>query len=143
MQHAHVSIENWRLLFIIEGIPTVLLGLLVTQILPGRPEETSFLDDKERKLQLERMNRGTGADYGRTLNKRHIVAAFCDWRVSLRHLLLSEVERPHIIRAGICRRRHLLWVQLCVSRSNSLPSYNLEHFWLLYVTSQLCRPFEN
>ncbi|KAI0805980.1 MFS general substrate transporter [Irpex lacteus] len=81
VQHAHVSIENWRLLFIIEGIPTVLLGLLVTQILPDRPEETSFLDDKERKLQLERMNRGTGADYGRTLNKRHIVAAFCDWRV--------------------------------------------------------------
>ena len=27
VQHAHTSIANWRLLFIIEGIPTVILGL--------------------------------------------------------------------------------------------------------------------
>ncbi|KAI0090141.1 MFS general substrate transporter [Irpex rosettiformis] len=81
IQHAHVAIANWRLLFIVEGIPTVLLGLLVVLALPDRPEETPFLRETERKLQLERMNRGTRADYGRTLTKQHILAAFRDWRV--------------------------------------------------------------
>jgi hypothetical protein len=52
-------------------------------LLPDRPEETSFLTEAERKIQLERMNRGLKADVGRVVNKRHIAAAFKDWRVSL------------------------------------------------------------
>ena len=82
IQQAHVAIANWRLLFIIEGIPTVLMGLFVILVLPDRPEETSFLDGTERTLQLERMNRGSRADYGRTLDTKHILSAFRDWRVS-------------------------------------------------------------
>lgn len=82
IQNAHVSIAHWRLLFIVEGIPTVLLGLLAMWLLPDRPEETPFLTESERKLQLQRMNRGIKADVGRTVNKAHIAAAFKDWRVS-------------------------------------------------------------
>ena len=52
-------------------------------LLPDRPEETSFLNEAERKIQLARMNRGITADVGRTVNKAHIVAAFKDWRVCL------------------------------------------------------------
>ncbi len=61
--------SNWRLLFIVEGIPTVILGVLTLWLLPDRPEETAFLNDQERKLQIERMNRGLKADVGRTVNK--------------------------------------------------------------------------
>ena len=82
IQNANVDIATWRLLFIVEGIPPVLLGLLAMWFLPDRPEETSFLTEAERKLQLERMNRGIRADVGRTVNKAHIAAAFKDWRVS-------------------------------------------------------------
>ncbi|KIP03888.1 hypothetical protein PHLGIDRAFT_495320 [Phlebiopsis gigantea 11061_1 CR5-6] len=80
IQNAQVNIANWRLLFIVEGIPTVLLGFLVMWLLPDRPEETSFLTEAERKIQLVRMNRGIKADVGRTVNKAHIAAAFKDWR---------------------------------------------------------------
>ncbi|PSR70580.1 hypothetical protein PHLCEN_2v13551 [Hermanssonia centrifuga] len=73
--------SNWRLLFIVEGIPTVILGVLTLWLLPDRPEETAFLNDQERKLQIERMNRGLKADVGRTVNKKHITAAFKDWRL--------------------------------------------------------------
>ena len=52
-----------------EGVPTVLLGILTIFLLPDRPEETLFLTERERKLQMERMNRGITADIGRTVNK--------------------------------------------------------------------------
>ena len=83
IQHAKVAIENWRLLFIVEGVPTVLLGFMAMWLLPDRPEETPFLNEEERKLQIERMNRATRADVGRTITKKHIFAAFRDWRVRL------------------------------------------------------------
>lgn len=69
IQHAHTAVSDWRLLFIVEGIPTVLLGVLTLFLLPNRPEETSFLNEKEREIALERANRGTKADTGRTITK--------------------------------------------------------------------------
>ncbi|RPD75573.1 MFS general substrate transporter [Lentinus tigrinus ALCF2SS1-7] len=81
IQHAHTAIATWRVLFIIEGAPSVLLGFTAIFLLPDRPEETRFLYEEERKLALERMNRGTKADTGRVLNKKHIILAFKDWRI--------------------------------------------------------------
>ena len=69
VQHAHAALANWRLLFIVEGIPTILIGLLSMLILPNRPEETSMFSEKERELALERANRGLKADTGRVVNK--------------------------------------------------------------------------
>ena len=61
----------------------MLIGFVVMWLLPDRPEETSFLTEAERKIQLARMNRGIKADFGRTVNKAHIAAAFKDWHVSI------------------------------------------------------------
>lgn len=52
-----------------QGVPTVLLGVLCLFFLPGRPESTSFLTHVERKLAIERMNRGTSGDIGATVNQ--------------------------------------------------------------------------
>ena len=119
---------NWRLLFIIEGIPTVLMGLLVLLVLPDRPEETSFLDDTERTLQLERMNRGSRADYGRTLNTKHILSAFRDWRVSF---IAFESRIVLIQWAGLCRKRHLLRLQLRIGLSCGVSSHYFKDVWFL------------
>ncbi|KAI0251087.1 MFS general substrate transporter [Lactifluus subvellereus] len=83
VQHAHVGFADWRLLFIIEGIPTVLLGLIAIAFLPDRPERTRFLTEEERKIALARANRDTSGDIGYHINKRHIVDAFKDWRIYL------------------------------------------------------------
>ena len=68
IQHVRAAVANWRLLFIIEGVPTILLGFLAMFVLPNRPEETHILHGEERELALERMNRGCKADVGRSLN---------------------------------------------------------------------------
>ena len=69
VQHARAAIANWRLLFIVEGIPSILLGLLALVVLPDRPEETSVFTEREREIAVERMNRGGSADVGRVLQK--------------------------------------------------------------------------
>ncbi|KAJ8518732.1 hypothetical protein ONZ45_g4259 [Pleurotus djamor] len=81
IQHAHTTIENWRLLFIVEGVPAMLLGVLTMFILPDRPESTSFFNEDERRIAIDRMNRSTSGDVGATVNKAHVGAAFRDWRV--------------------------------------------------------------
>ncbi|KAH8103124.1 MFS general substrate transporter [Cristinia sonorae] len=83
VQNAHTAISNWRLLFIVEGIPAVLMGFVAMIFLPNRPEETSFLNEDERKIQMERQSRGLKADIGRTVNKAHVAAAFKDWKIYL------------------------------------------------------------
>jgi MFS family permease len=79
--HIHSSVQQWRLLFIIEGIPAVLLGLVALAFLPNRPESTTFFNDEERKIVLRRRNLGTSGDVGSTINTKHVLDAFMDWRV--------------------------------------------------------------
>ncbi|KAL0959650.1 hypothetical protein HGRIS_011351 [Hohenbuehelia grisea] len=81
IDHAHSTIHHWRLLFIVEGIPAVLLGIATMFFLPDRPESTTFFNEDERKIALARMNRATSGDVGATVNKAHIGAAFRDWRI--------------------------------------------------------------
>ena len=70
IQNVHAAIANWRLLFIVEGIPTVLIGALAMVILPNRPEETTIFNEREREIALDRGNRGLKADTGRVVRKR-------------------------------------------------------------------------
>ncbi|KAI0738928.1 MFS general substrate transporter [Daedaleopsis nitida] len=82
IQHVHVAaVANWRLLFVVEGVPTVLLGVCAMFVLPNRPEETKIFDEREREIALERMNRGCRADKGRMLQTKHIAASFKDWKL--------------------------------------------------------------
>ncbi|VDC05700.1 unnamed protein product [Peniophora sp. CBMAI 1063] len=79
--HTNTAISQWRLLFIIEGVPAMVIGFVALKFLPGRPESTGFFNEKERELALARRNRGTSGDSGYKLQRRHIVSAFSDWRI--------------------------------------------------------------
>jgi sugar phosphate permease len=81
LAHVRASVAEWRLLFIIEGIPAILLGIIAIIFLPNRPESTTFFNEEERKLALRRRNRGTSGDTGNVINKQHVLSAFMDWRI--------------------------------------------------------------
>ncbi|KAI0760248.1 MFS general substrate transporter [Fomes fomentarius] len=81
VQHIHGAIAHWKILFLIEGLPTVLIGFLAMVVLPNRPEETSILNEREREIALDRANRGKKSDTGRVVKKAHIIDAFKDWRI--------------------------------------------------------------
>lgn len=41
-------------------------------LLPNRPESTTFFNERERKIALERMNRSTSGDTGAVVNKGNL-----------------------------------------------------------------------
>ncbi|KAJ7738997.1 major facilitator superfamily domain-containing protein [Mycena metata] len=76
----HPAITEWRILFLIEGIPSFVLAIAVFLFLPSRPQTSSYINEEERTLALTRLNRKnlgeghTGVDW--TAVKR----AMLDWK---------------------------------------------------------------
>ena len=52
-----------------QGCPTIVLGLAALFLLPDRPESTKYLNERERELAIERVNRVSSADVGATVTK--------------------------------------------------------------------------
>ena len=76
------GLRGWQWLFIIEGLPAVVLGIIVLYVLADRPETAAWLAPKERRL-LENM---LGAER-RERPKSNLMAALADWRVILLALI--------------------------------------------------------
>ncbi|KAK8054830.1 major facilitator superfamily transporter [Apiospora rasikravindrae] len=76
------GLGGWRWIMILEGIPSVLLGVVIWFFLPNDAESASFLTDDEKKVMAARLTRG----YGNTVSaqqysSKDMLAAFKDWKV--------------------------------------------------------------
>ncbi|RKU49351.1 hypothetical protein DL546_009894 [Coniochaeta pulveracea] len=56
----HPSIANWKLLFIVEGIPSVVMAVLVYFYLPDSPDTAKFLTREEKEVAKARAIMQTG-----------------------------------------------------------------------------------
>src|SRR5271170_4468711 len=56
--HSHLA--NWRLLFLVEGIPTLLMAPVTWFLLPDSPANARFLNEEEKKIARARGVRQTG-----------------------------------------------------------------------------------
>jgi MFS transporter, ACS family, tartrate transporter len=72
------GLKGWQWLFIIEGIPVVLLGVAALWLLPDRPEDAPFLNAEERQLVRARID-----SESREHEKRQLMPALKDPRVLL------------------------------------------------------------
>jgi MFS transporter, ACS family, tartrate transporter len=73
------GMHGWQWMFLLEGIPTLILGVVVLFYLTDRPAKANWLNDAEKQwleADLE-MDRSRIADGGR----KDIAGAFLDWRV--------------------------------------------------------------
>jgi MFS family permease len=72
--------RGWQWLFVLEGVPSILIGLLVLLLLPNGPRHAKWLSEPERELVLGRMQADEAAK--QDLGQRHSFAdAFRDGRV--------------------------------------------------------------
>ncbi|KAI9810332.1 MAG: hypothetical protein M1827_006299 [Pycnora praestabilis] len=58
----HSSLANWRLLFLVEGLPTILLAPVVFFFLPDSPDKAKFLNEKEKIIAKARGVRQVGGE---------------------------------------------------------------------------------
>ncbi|QRW12782.1 major facilitator superfamily transporter [Ceratobasidium sp. AG-Ba] len=91
VQHIHSHIATWRILFLIEGLPTVLVGVLVLLFLPSRPETTKWLSEDERKLAQRRLNREVASE-GQSINWKHVLMSVTDYKVWMICLMYQSLN---------------------------------------------------
>ncbi|KAL7938605.1 major facilitator superfamily domain-containing protein [Trichoderma chlorosporum] len=76
------DLSGWRWIFIIEGVPTVALGVLAMNFLPNDSSTAYFLTEQERFLMGVRRSREYGNTVsGREFNQADMMKAFKDWKV--------------------------------------------------------------
>ncbi|KAB2575506.1 High-affinity nicotinic acid transporter [Lasiodiplodia theobromae] len=56
------AIARWRLLFLVEGAPTLVMAAVAWFFLPDAPEKARFLDEDEKRIAKARAVRQTGQD---------------------------------------------------------------------------------
>ncbi|WRT68192.1 uncharacterized protein IL334_005167 [Kwoniella shivajii] len=80
VSHIKSHIATWRILFLIEGCPSVLLGICVALFLPGRPDRSSFLTEAERELEFLRLRSQNLDEADNGIDWNGVKRAFTDWK---------------------------------------------------------------
>ncbi|KAI0448290.1 MFS general substrate transporter [Xylaria acuta] len=82
----HSRLTNWRLLFLVEGLPTLLLATIAFFFIPDSPEKARFLDPEEKEIVKSRAMRQVGTDANArigTFHLRDLGAVLIDWKAWL------------------------------------------------------------
>ena len=80
------AIANWRLLFLVEGLPCIIAGIVTFFILPDSPDKASFLNEEEKLVAKARGVRQVGDQEAHRvghINFKDIGAALLDLKVRL------------------------------------------------------------
>lgn len=76
--NGHSSIANWRLLFLVEGIPTILAAPLAWFFLPDSPTTAKFLTEEEKEVARARVLRQHGHSEGHKISLKEIGLTLLD-----------------------------------------------------------------
>ncbi|KAI9475910.1 MAG: major facilitator superfamily domain-containing protein [Benjaminiella poitrasii] len=84
LENTH-GIAGWRWLFIVEAIPTIVLGFMSFIVLPDTPETTKagrWLTAEEKEIAIERTKKSGNTDH-KAFDRKQFVAAWIDYKVWL------------------------------------------------------------
>ncbi|CAE6341743.1 unnamed protein product [Rhizoctonia solani] len=91
VQAIRTNIGTWRILFLVEGCPTILVGILVLIFLPARPESTKWLSEEERAIATERLQREVQSE-ARAVNWDHVRLSLLDYRTWILSILYQSLN---------------------------------------------------
>ncbi|KAF3919019.1 hypothetical protein ABW21_db0200422 [Orbilia brochopaga] len=76
------GMRGWRWIMIIEGIPTIVAGLIVPFVLSDDPANAKFLNSEERIIMTKRIQEqhGDAVNCEHSLKKQDVIACFTDWK---------------------------------------------------------------
>lgn len=79
----HAALENWRLLFLVEGLPSIAMAFVAFYFMPDSPEKARFLNEEEKETAKARAIRQVGqegADRVGSINFKEVGSALMDVR---------------------------------------------------------------
>ncbi|CAF0839698.1 unnamed protein product [Adineta steineri] len=74
------SMGKWRLIFIIEGAPNIIVAILCWFLLPDSPEKAKFLNDEERQLKIDSLAEDAGPTKEEKFSWSQVFSVFKDWK---------------------------------------------------------------
>lgn len=112
----HSRLANWRLLFLVEGLATVIMVPVAFFFIPDSPDKARFLSSEEKEIVQARAMRQVGTEPSHrigALNGREFLQALVDYKawfvavrtkiVALPTDILTILETAHVL----CRQRKL------------------------------------
>jgi MFS family permease len=95
----HSALANWRLLFLVEGLPTMALAFVAFFFLPDSPEKAKFLNAEEKEVGKARAIRQVGTE-GITrvgsVSFKEILEAILDIKNWLTAVSISSPQSPRL-----------------------------------------------
>ncbi|WVR05046.1 hypothetical protein IAU60_002058 [Kwoniella sp. DSM 27419] len=73
------NLYGWQWLFVLEGIPAVIVGVLVYFYLPDFPETAKFLTEDEKALAVSRMGPWAPKGTDKHFDKKEFIATITSW----------------------------------------------------------------
>ncbi|KAL0078809.1 major facilitator superfamily domain-containing protein [Phycomyces blakesleeanus] len=74
------SLESWKWMFIIEGLPSILISPFVAWYLPDTPATAKFLTSDEKQLAVRRIAEDAGPAHDESWSWMQVVSVFMDWK---------------------------------------------------------------
>ena len=86
-----LGLTGWQWLFLLEGLPSIILGILVWFVLPDRPENAEWLDENQRAILLTKLDAeqaSVEANHGRISVRQALVHPLL-WQLALLWFLIA------------------------------------------------------
>ena len=91
--HSHFA--NWRLLFLVEGLPTILMAPVAFFVLPDSPETARFLNEEEKLIVKARNMRQIGEEHRtRGIVWKDIGALMLDLKCWMNAVSVAHIFKP-------------------------------------------------
>ncbi|KAJ1555896.1 hypothetical protein HK405_011127, partial [Cladochytrium tenue] len=74
------ALKEWQLLFLVEGLPNLIVAVLIWFMLPDSPETARFLTEDERAYVLARLKVDAGASYDHSFSWAQLLSVLADYK---------------------------------------------------------------
>lgn len=90
--HVKSSISTWRILFLIEGCPSIILAVCIFFFLPSRPDKSNYLTEDERTVVNTRLNTDSLGEGHTGIDWRGVRRALTDWKTYVVSIMYSSMN---------------------------------------------------
>lgn len=126
------GLAKWRVLFLVEGLPTVLISVVVWIFLPDNPEEARFLTEQEKAVARARGIRQAGLNRRMgEINLKEMLAGLTDlkgWILGVSIFALCERNKHDMLTTAA----HVLLWQCGIQQPACVSANDLERDGVLH-----------